>query len=314
MVSLPRFHSKVFLAPLAGVSDPAFRLLCVNQGAGLVFTELTSVHAIDFKEKMGKSELLEFVPFSEKERPVAVQLFGNNIALTKRAAQVLEPYFDMIDFNIGCPARHITAQMAGAALLQKPEHMEKLLSGLVSSTNKPVSVKMRAGVKIDNKLFLKIGKIAEDAGVSMITLHPRTVEQGYSGKSDWSLIKDLKEKVNIPVVGNGDIRKPEDAKHMLDDTGCDFVMIGRAAMGNPFIFRQTNNYLLKGKYVEISHEEKRKEFQTYLKSASKFNIPFQALRNQAMNFSKGMSGGAQFRTRIARAKDESELRELFTDN
>ncbi len=316
MNHLPKFHSKVFLAPMAGISDSAFRLLCVEEGAGLVFTELTSIHAIDFMGKQEEKYLLNFVPFSEKERPLAVQLFGSDITLTKRAAQIVEPYFDMIDFNLGCPAQHITAQMAGAALLQKPEHLEKVLSALVSSTNKPVSIKMRAGVKNvekEGKLFLRIGKIAEDVGVSMITLHPRTVDQGYSGKSNWSLIKELKEKVNIPIVGNGDVRTPEDAKKMFEETSCDYVMIGRAAMGNPFIFKQTNNYLRTGKYDAISSEDKRKEFLKYLNLAEKFNVPFAALRNQGMNFSKGMQGGAQFRVKIAKTKNVDELEKVFSN-
>jgi nifR3 family TIM-barrel protein len=243
-----------------------------------------------------------------------VQLFGNDVALTKRAAQAVEPYFDMVDFNIGCPAQHITAQAAGAALLDRPEHLEKLLSALVSATDRPVSVKMRAGVKNiakEGRLFLKIGRIAEDAGVSMITLHPRTVSQGYTGKSDWSLIRELKEKVNVPVVGNGDIRTPEDAKRMLSETGCDYAMIGRAAMGNPFIFREVNDYLRTGKYEKTPPEEKKKGFEKYMEYASRFGVPFVVVKNQAMNFSKGMRGRAELRTRIAKAKNENRLRELF---
>ena len=308
---LPKFKSKVFLAPLAGISDPAFRLLAVKQGAGLVFTELTSVNAILTKDKMGKKELLEFLPFAEKERPVGVQLFGHDIATIKKATEVVESYFDLIDFNMGCPAQHITAQMAGAALLDKPEHMKKLLSTLVSTTNKPVTIKMRAGVTKNNKLFLKIGKIAEDAGVEMITLHPRTVEQGYSGKSDWTLIKELKEKVNIPVVGNGDIRIPEDAKRMFEETSCDYIMIGRASMGNPFIFKQVKDYLKKGKYEIVEPEKKKDYFVEYLKLNKKYEVPFQNLKNHAMYFTKGLVGGAELRVKIAKVKTLDELKELF---
>jgi tRNA-dihydrouridine synthase B len=311
-MALPKFKSKVFLAPLAGVTDPAFRLMCKEQGAGLVFTELTSIHALDAKEKMGKKELLEFIQFSDDERPVGVQLFGNDINLTKKSAQMVEPYFDIIDFNLGCPAQHITAQMAGSALLQKPEHMEKLLSTLVSAVNKPISIKMRAGVEKNKELCFKIGKIAEDVGVSMITLHPRTVEQMYSGKSDWSLIRRLKEKVSIPVVGNGDILRSEDAKRMFDETGCDYVMIGRAAMGNPFIFKQTNDFLKKGKYDEISSGTKKEAFLEYAKSSEKYNVPFPTVKNQAMYFSKGIKGGADFRRQISVANDIEKLRKLFS--
>jgi nifR3 family TIM-barrel protein len=309
---LPKFKSKVFLAPMAGISDPVFRTMCARQGAGLVFTELTSIHAIVAKDKMSKKELLEFVPFLEKERPIGIQLFGSDVVSTKQAAHIVAPYFDIIDFNIGCPAQHITAQMAGAALLDKPLHMEKLLSALVSASNKPVTIKMRAGVEKNKKLFLKIGKIAEDVGVSMITLHPRTVEQGYSGKSDWSLIRELKEKVSVPVVGNGDITRPEDAKRMFEETLCDYIMIGRAAMGNPFIFSQTNDFLKNGKYETISPEMKKKAFLDYAKSTDKFNIPFATIKNQAMYFSKGIKGGAEFRRQIALAKDADKIKDLFS--
>lgn len=311
-MNLPYFKSKVFLAPLAGITDPAFRCMCVEKGAGLVFTELTSVHAIEAKEKIGRAELLKFIPFSEKERPLGIQLFGNSITSTKKAAEILSPYFDIVDFNIGCPAQNVTSQMAGAALLQKPKHMEKILSALVSSSEKPVSIKMRGGIEKNKKLFLKIGKIADDAGVSMITLHPRTVEQGYSGMSDWKLIAELKRIVSCPVVGNGDIKKPEDAKRMFEETGCDYVMIGRAAAGNPFIFKQIIDYLKKGKYELISEEEKRTEFLEYERLAEKFDIKFSDIKNQAMYFSKGLVGGVKIRENIAKVKNISELRESFS--
>jgi len=201
--------------------------------------------------------------------------------------------------------------MAGAALLQKPEHMEKLLSSLISAVNKPVSVKMRAGVTKDNKLFLNIAKIAEDVGVSMLTLHPRTVEQGYSGKSDWSLIKELKEKVSIPVIGNGDIRVPEDAKRMFEETGCDYVMIGRAAAGNPFLFKQINDYLATGKYEVVSAESKMEYFAKYMKLVEQFNLPFPTLKSQAMHFTRGIVHGADIRRNISLSKDIDELNEIF---
>ncbi|MFA6073227.1 MAG: tRNA-dihydrouridine synthase [Candidatus Woesearchaeota archaeon] len=312
MTKLPMFKSKVFLAPMAGITDPAFRLLCLEQGAGLVITELTSIHAIVAKEKIaGKEEMLDFVSFSGKEHPIGIQLFGSNIEETKKAVELVEPYFDIIDFNIGCPAQHITAQMAGAALLDKPEHMEKLLSTLVSSTNKPVSIKMRSGVTKNNKLFLRIGKIAEDVGVSMVALHPRTVEQGYSGNSDWTLIKELKEKISVPVIGNGDIRSPIEAKQMFEETGCDYIMIGRAAMGNPFIFKQVNNYLLNGTIEEISLEKKKNEFLKYATLTEKYVVPFPNIKSQAMYFTRGLVGGAQLRTKISKTKTVDEIRDLF---
>ena len=195
--TLPRFSSKAFLAPMAGVSDPALRLLCKEKGAGLVVTELTSIHAIIAKEKQLKTQnqaISEFIEYSEKERPLGVQLFGSEIESIKKAAQIVSPFFDVIDYNMGCPAPHITQQMAGGALLQNLDLTKKILENLVRSTDKPVTLKMRAGVD-ENLVFKDIAKIAEQVGIQMITLHARTVKQGYSGQSDWSLIKELKQEI-----------------------------------------------------------------------------------------------------------------------
>ena len=161
---------------------------------------------------------------SDLERPLGVQLFGSEIESIKKAAQIVSPFFDVIDYNMGCPAPHITQQMAGGALLQNLDLTKKILENLVRSTDKPVTLKMRAGVD-ENLVFKDIAKIAEQVGIQMITLHARTVKQGYSGQSDWSLIKELKQTVDIPIVGNGDVTTPELAKQMIEQTGCE---IGRA--------------------------------------------------------------------------------------
>jgi len=312
-MKLPKFDSKAFVAPMAGVSDPAFRLVCKEEGAGLVVTELTSVHAIIAKAKelaSKKRKITDFIEFSEKERPVSVQLFGHDIDLVVKAAKIVEPYFDVIDFNMGCPAPHITSQMAGAALLEKPEHNEKMFSKLVSAVEKPVTLKMRTGVGNDNcYLWKPIAKIAEDCGISMIALHGRTVKQGYSGKADWSMIKELKETVSVPVVGNGDIRSPEDAKRMIEETGCDYVMIGRGSMGNPSIFRQVNDYLRSGKYSETGFEEKKKLLYKYLDYTKNYpTIRFASIRMQAMQFTKGVEGGANLRLKIGQSRNIEEIK------
>ena len=213
MSELPYFSSKAFLAPMAGVSDPALRLICKKMGAGLVVTELTSVNAIVAKQKQLHSQMkdiTDFIEFSEKERPLSVQLFGSDITSLEKAAKIVEPFFDIIDYNMGCPAPHITKQMAGGALLQNKSLTREIFRTLVNSVRRPISLKMRIGVTESSKmLFQDIGKIAEQEGIQMITLHPRTVSQGYSGHSDWNMIKKLKQNVTIPVVGNGDITSPE---------------------------------------------------------------------------------------------------------
>ncbi len=309
---LPQFSSKVFLAPMAGICDPAFRLLCKELGAGLVFTELTSVHAIVAKEKLlkqQKKKISDFIEFSEKERPLAIQLFGSDLKMLAKAVKIISPYADIIDYNLGCPSPHITQQMAGAALLQKPALTRKIFRALVENSSKPITLKMRAGVNKPDK-FLKIAGIAEKEGIGMITLHPRTVRQGYSGKADWKLIKQLKDSVSVPIVGNGDVETPEDAERMLKETGCDYVMVGRAASRNPFIFQQANDYLKTGKYSEISFKEKLGYFFKYLGYTRDYKIKFANIRMQAMNFSKGGKGSKELRQNLCKAKNILALRKI----
>jgi nifR3 family TIM-barrel protein len=315
MSKLPYFSSKAFLAPMAGVSDPALRLMCKKMGAGLVVTELTSVNAIVAKQKQLESEMkdiTEFIEFSEKERPLSVQLFGSDIVALEKAAKIVEPFFDVIDYNMGCPAPHITKQMAGGALLQNASLTQEIFRTLVNSVKRPISLKMRIGVNESNKLlFQDIAKIAEHEGIQMVTLHPRTVSQGYSGHSEWDMIKKLKQIVRMPVVGNGDITSPETAKKMLDYTGCDYVMIGRGAMGNPFIFEQINDYLESGKYKKYGIHERLDAFVQYIDATSNYNIRFVNIKQQAIRFTKGIVGGSELRKRLSAANNIDELTELL---
>ena len=315
MAQLPNFTSKVFLAPMAGVSDPALRIMCKKMGAGLVVTELTSVNAIVAKHEQLESQsknITEFIEFSEKERPLSVQLFGSDIAALEKAAKIVEPHFDMIDYNMGCPAPHITKQMAGGALLQNADLTRQIFRTLVNAVKKPISLKMRIGVtEENNSLFLDIAKIAEQEGIGMMTLHPRTVSQGYSGNADWDMIKKLKQNVSVPVVGNGDITSPEIAKKVLDYTGCDYLMIGRGAMGNPFIFEQINDYLESGVYKKYTLTDRLEAFVTYLELTEKYHIRFANIKQQAIRFTKGTVGGGQLRNRLSAATNTDDLKELL---
>ena len=314
---LPNFSSKAFLAPMAGVSDPALRLQCKKNGAGLVVTEFTSIHSIIAKEKQLKENsqtIQEFIEYSEQERPLSVQLFGSDLNALEKAAQIVEPYFDMIDYNMGCPAPHITQQMAGGALLQEVNLTQQILSTLVNSVKKPVTLKIRAGVTSASKfLFKDIAQIAEDEGIQMIPFHPRTVSQGYSGHSDWTLIKELKEITNIPIVGNGDILTPEDAKTMIDETQCDYVMIGRGAMGNPFLFEQINDYLKTNSYQEYSFKDKLDAFFEYLQLTKNYDIKFSNIKSQAMRFTKGIRGGSKLRSKITFSNGIEDLEKIMND-
>ena len=315
MAQLPNFTSKVFLAPMAGVSDPALRIMCKKMGAGLVVTELTSVNAIVAKHEQLESQsknITEFIEFSEKERPLSVQLFGSDITALEKAAKIVEPHFDMIDYNMGCPAPHITKQMAGGALLQNADLTRQIFRTLVNSVKKPISLKMRIGVtEENNSLFLDIAKIAEQEGIGMMTLHPRTVSQGYSGHADWDMIKKLKQNASVPVVGNGDITSPEIAKKVLDYTGCDYLMIGRGAMGNPFIFEQINDYLESGVYKKYTLTDRLEAFVTYLELTEKYHIRFANIKQQAIRFTKGTVGGGQLRNRLSAATNTDDLKGLL---
>lgn len=314
MADLPKFSSRVFLAPMAGVSDAALRMLCKEMGAGLVATELTSIHAIVAKERELAAEnkkINRFIEFSERERPISVQLFGSDLDALSKSAKIVEPFFDMIDYNMGCPAPHITQQMAGGALLQNHDLTRKIFRTLVGSVKKPVTLKMRAGVD-DSSTFREVAKIAEQEGIQMITLHARTVSQGYSGQSDWSLIRQLKEMMRIPIVGNGDVTTPELAEQMIKETGCDYVMIGRAAMGNPFLFKQVNDFLKYGTYQKHSAETQAQMFFRYAEYAANYDIRFSSIRQQAMRFTKGLAGGARLRTRIMLARTIDDLKDVLS--
>ena len=315
MSKLPTFSSKAFLAPMAGVSDPALRLLCKKQGAGLVVTEFTSIHSIVAKEKELSSkdlDITDFIQFSKRERPLSVQLFGSDLNALSRAATIVEPFFDIIDYNMGCPAPHITQQMAGGALLQESNLTRSIFRTLVDAVDKPVTLKMRAGVTDASKhLFLDIAKIAQEEGIQMITLHPRTVKQGYSGTADWSLIRELKSVSSVPIVGNGDIDSPQKAKLMLDETGCDYVMIGRAAMGNPLLFEQINDYLNTGRYTDYSIGKRIDLFFEYINYAKQYKIKFSKIKGHAMNFTKGTVGASKLRAKITLAKSIDELQNIM---
>ncbi|MXY61145.1 MAG: tRNA-dihydrouridine synthase family protein [Cenarchaeum sp. SB0665_bin_23] len=309
--SLPNFDGRAFLAPMAGVSDPALRLLCRRWGASLVVTEFTNIHSIVAQDSIlcstGQS-IRQFLEYSDLERPLSVQLFGSNIDVLAKAVRIVEPYFDIIDYNMGCPAPHITRQMAGAALLQHESVTREIFRTLAESTDKPITLKMRAGVTdTDRHLFLDIAGTAQDEGICMITLHPRTASQGYSGKSDWSLIRLLKDNVRIPVVGNGDITSPQDAVDMIRETGCDYIMIGRGAMGNPFLFRQINEYLKSGSYSTFTIHDRIQAFFEYLNMSTHYKIKLSSIKSQAMRFVKGVDGATRLRDMITAASSLGDL-------
>ncbi len=241
-----KLENNLILAPMAGVTDLPFRVLCREEGCGLLYTEMVSAKAILYKNKNTK-ELLEVDP---AERPIAVQLFGSDPQILGAMAHQIEdgPY-DLIDLNMGCPVPKVAGNGEGSALMKNPKLVEEILSTMVRSVKKPVTVKFRKGFDDEHVNAVEIAKIAESCGVSAVAVHGRTREQYYSGTADWDIIRQVKEAVSIPVIGNGDIFTPQDAKRCLEETGCDGLMIGRGARGNPWIFKRTAHYLETGELL-----------------------------------------------------------------
>jgi len=232
----------VLLAPLAGITDSVFRQLAREYGAGLVFTEMISAQGLIH----AGVKTFQMMEFTRQERPIGVQLFGSDPEAMARATEIAnreQP--DLIDLNFGCPARKVVGHHAGSALLKDLALLERIVRSVVAAADRPVTVKIRSGWDQHSIVALEVARLCACCGVAAITVHPRTRQQGFSGQADWSLIAEVKKAVDIPVIGNGDVRHPEDGLRMIRETGCDAVMIGRGALGNPWLLRQTAD-LLKG--------------------------------------------------------------------
>ncbi|MBE5983304.1 MAG: tRNA dihydrouridine synthase DusB [Paenibacillaceae bacterium] len=241
------FDNNLILAPMAGVTDLPFRFLCREQGCGLSVTEMVSAKAILYKNK-NTNELLSV---SDQEGPVSVQLFGSDPDIMANMAAAIESRpFALIDVNMGCPVPKIVNNGEGSALMKDIKLAEKILTAMVKAVKKPVTVKFRKGFTEEDCNAVEFARMAESSGVAAIAVHGRTREQYYSGTADWDIIRQVKEAVSIPVIGNGDVFKPEDARALIDQTGCDGVMIARGAKGNPWIFSRTLHYLETGELLQ----------------------------------------------------------------
>lgn len=248
--------NNLILAPMAGVTDLPFRLLCKEQGCGLMCTEMVSAKAIYYNNK-NTAPLLEV---EEGESPIAVQIFGSDpVIMSEMAKRIEDGPYDIIDVNMGCPVPKIVNNGEGSALMKNPGLVEEILTSMVKALKKPVTVKFRKGFNDESVNAVEMAKIAERSGVAAVAIHGRTREQYYSGKADWEIIRKVKEAVKIPVLGNGDIFTPEDAKAMLESTGCDGLMIARGAKGNPWIFKRISHYLETGELLPEPGSEEIKE-------------------------------------------------------
>lgn len=238
--------NRIVLAPMAGISNTSYRKIIKEMGAGLIYAEMVSDKAIMYANE----KTFDLLKMSEEERPIAQQIFGSDVKSFVEAAKIIEKRMhpDIIDINMGCPVPKVAIRaQAGSALLKNPDKIYEIVASVVKVVHVPVTVKIRSGWDEKNINAVKVAKKCESAGASAITIHARTRSQGYSGKADWNIIKQIKEVVSIPVIGNGDVTTPELAKKMLDETGCDAVMIGRGVLGNPWLIKECIEYLKTGK-------------------------------------------------------------------
>ena len=304
----------VVLAPMAGITNHAFRLICKEFGAGLVWTDMISSCGIHF----GNQKTLEMFDWSPEERPVAVQIFGAEPSVMADAAALVEEAgADIVDINVGCPVRKVRKTGAGAGLIEDLDTARKIMESVVKAVSVPVTVKTRKGLDARHTTAVEVAKIAENAGVSAISIHARTAAQGYSGNADWGIIGKVKRSVGIAVIGNGDVKSPQDAKRMLDETGCDAVMIGRAALGNPWIFRRTIRFLETGDLLpEPSYVERIEMARRHLRMMVGLygeDRGVREMRSQMAWYIKGMPGAGRLRRLSTQASSLERMEDMLTE-
>ena len=308
--------NQIVLAPMAGISNTSYRKIIKEMGAGLIYAEMVSDKAIMYSNE----KTFDLLKMTEEERPIAQQIFGSDKESFVIAAKTVEEkqHPDIIDINMGCPVPKVAVKaQAGSALLKNPEKIYEIVSAVVKAVKVPVTVKIRSGWDENHINAVEVAKLCEKAGASAIAIHARTRSQGYSGKADWNIIKAVKEAVNIPVIGNGDVTSPELAKEMLDFTKCDAVMIGRGVLGNPWLIRDCISYLENGTIpTPPTPEEKvemmKKHYELLLEDKPE-KVANLEIRAFILYYLKGLSKSKEIKNKICQSKSSSEMFKILED-
>ena len=303
-----QLDNEVFLSPMAGVTDLPFRTICKEKGCGMLYTEMINAKALCYDDENTKKMLR----MEKDEHPVAVQIFGSDPEFMGKAASIMNQYpNEILDINMGCPAPKVVKNGDGSALMRNPKLAAEVLSAVVKNSEKPVTLKIRKGWDDDCINAVEIAKIAQECGISALAIHGRTREQFYSRKADWDIIAEIKQAIEIPVIGNGDVFEVQDAVNMLEKTKCDAIMIGRGAQGNPWIFNRINHYMKTGEILpEPTLEEKITTAIKHMNLAVAEHGDYVAVREMRKHigwYLKGLKNSAKYRDQINKITDYKEV-------
>lgn len=309
-------ENKVVLAPMAGICNSSFRRICKGMGCGLIYAEMVSDKAIFYNNK----KTLDMLQMTEEERPIVQQIFGSDkesfVEAAKYIYEVMKP--DIIDINMGCPVPKVALRsQAGAALLKNPSKIKEIVAAVVKSVPIPVTVKIRSGWDKNTINAVEVAKICEEAGASAICVHPRTRSQGYSGKADWNIIKEVKAQVSIPVIGNGDIKDIYSAKKMLEETNCDAIMIGRGVLGNPWLIKQIKYYIEENKIIDLPTKIEKVDMcinhlHLLLEIKDK-KVAALEIRNHIGWYLKGIKNSNEIKNKVYQTKEISDIIDILNE-